>query len=187
MLLLGLGNTGAEYENTRHNVGFKLIDRLFEQLKLKPKETAEFVYADFMIGSEKHLLVKAKGYMNHSGLAAKALLQFNELQPSDMLALVDDFNLPLGRLRLRRGGSDGGHNGLDSIIQEVETDQFPRLRLGVGPLPENIDPAEFVLAEFEPDENNEVKKMIDDASQAVLFLIQNSLDEAMSVYNNNPA
>ncbi len=104
-----------------------------------------------------------------------------------MLVVVDDFNLPLGHIRIRGSGSDGGHNGLASIIDELGTTEFPRLRLGIGPLPEGVEQIDFVLGDFEPDETESVKKMIATASEAVTFYLRSGLDEAMSLYNRNPA
>jgi PTH1 family peptidyl-tRNA hydrolase len=125
--------------------------------------------------------------MNHSGLAARALLRDTDLQPSQMLVVVDDFNLPLGRIRIRQGGSDGGHKGLASMIEVLQTEDFPRLRLGIGPVTDNIDAVDFVLSRFEKEETKSAEKMIDIAAEAALFAVNHRLEEAMSRYNVDPA
>jgi len=125
--------------------------------------------------------------MNFSGDAARALLQHYELDAGSMLVVVDDIYLPLGRIRIRSVGSDGGHNGLASIIEELGTEEFPRLRLGIGPLPEGADQADYVLGEFEENEHAVVEKMIATASEATMFCLEHDLEEAMSQYNQNPA
>ena len=125
--------------------------------------------------------------MNRSGWAVEELLERYELLPENMLAVVDDFNLPLGKLRLRKSGSDGGHNGLESIIEAIETDEFPRLRLGIGPMPENISSPDFVLSRFEPGELPIVEEMLDKAAESVLFSINNRFEEVMSKFNVHPA
>jgi len=125
--------------------------------------------------------------MNRSGDAAGALLNHYELDASRMLVVVDDIYLPLGRIRIRAAGSDGGHNGLESIIEQLGTEEFPRLRLGIGPLPEDADQVDFVLGEFEQNELTIVEKMIATASEAVMFCLEHDFEEAMSRYNQNPA
>lgn len=187
-LVLGLGNIGGRYKSTRHNLGFRVLERIIEvkRFKFKPG-TDEYDWAAGKVGSEKIILAMPNTYMNRSGIAADVLLQHYELEPTRMLVVVDDFNLPLGRIRIRGSGSDGGHNGLASIIEELGTEDFPRLRLGIGPLPEGVDQSDFVLGEFEQNEIESAEKMIATASEAVMFYLQNGLDEAMSKYNQNPA
>lgn len=187
-LVLGLGNIGERYETTRHNLGFKVVRRLIETQRFQYEPgTAEYDWATGEIGPAKIILAMPNTYMNRSGIAARALLQQYELEPARMLVVVDDFNLPLGRLRIRGSGSEGGHNGLASIIEELETEDFPRLRMGIGPLPEGADQSDFVLGEFKQNELESVEKMIATASDAVLFYLEHGLDEAMSQYNQNPA
>ena len=187
-LVLGLGNIGRRYEKTRHNVGFQVLDLVFEKLGAdRRKTTSEYNWAEKKLEERRILLAWPKTYMNLSGSAARTLLRENHLEPEDMLVVVDDFNLPLGRLRFRPVGSDGGHNGLESIIGELETENFPRLRLGIGPVPESRDSVDFVLGEFTPEEADPAKKMIALAAEAVIFALHNRFDEAMSKYNINPA
>ncbi|MCK4462159.1 MAG: aminoacyl-tRNA hydrolase [candidate division Zixibacteria bacterium] len=187
-LVVGLGNIGAAYAATRHNVGFEVVRRVAETLRAKSQpSTVEYDWVAASQGQQELLLALPRLLMNRSGLAIEALLQRHELDPAQMLIVLDDFNLPLGRLRFRSNGSDGGHNGLASIIETLETENFPRLRLGIGPPPDNIDSADYVLRRFEKTEIEPKEKMITTAAEAVLFAIDHRLDEAMSKYNVNPA
>ena len=188
-LVLGLGNIGEKYAGTRHNVGFEVLYRVEKTLNAKPKRsTRDYDWAVAKQDDRKIILARPKTYMNLSGIAAEALLQRNDLSPSEMLVVVDDFALPLGTLRFRLKGSDGGHNGLASLIETLGTEQFPRLRLGIGPLPEGVEEsAEFVLSPFEKNEEEPARKMIETAAEAVVFAIDNRLELAMSRYNSSPA
>jgi PTH1 family peptidyl-tRNA hydrolase len=187
-LLVGLGNIGEGYTGTRHNVGFEVVEKVRQALELSfQPPTATYDWAVQERGERKIILAWPKTYMNHSGLAARALLRDTDLQPSQMLVVVDDFNLPLGKIRIRQGGSDGGHKGLASIIEFLETEDFPRLRLGIGPVSDNIDAVDFVLSRFEKEEIEPAEKMIDTAAEVVLFAMDHHLEEVMSKYNVNPA
>ena len=186
-LLVGLGNVGVKYHHTRHNVGFKVLAQLVSDKILKPENCNEYDKAEIVVGGKNIIIAGPTQLMNNSGYAASALLHRYSLTPSEMLVIVDDFNLPLGALRIRKGGSDGGHNGLASIIEQLETNKFPRLRLGIGPLPEDESIVDFVLGEFEKEQKKIVQKMIKTASEAAVSVIENGVEEAMKKYNNNPA
>ena len=187
-LVLGLGNAGREYQGTRHNTGFEAVYLAAHKLgaQTQPK-TDEYYWAIKQSGVHRLMLAWPRLLMNRSGLAAQALLQRHDFRPSEMLVVVDDFSLPLGRLRFRSSGADGGHNGLASIVELLQTEEFPRLRLGIGPPPDNVDRAEYVLSGFDQEELEAKEKMIVLAAQAVLFAIDHRLDEAMTRYNANPA
>jgi len=187
-VILGLGNVGGDYERTRHNVGFEVVRRVAGHLKavLQPS-TSEHDWAVKQHGKRQLVLAWPRTLMNRSGLSARALLEDNGLVPIEMLVVVDDFNLPLGRTRFRVSGSDGGHNGLASVIEAVQTEFFPRLRLGTGPLPDNVDVVDFVLGHFEEQELTQAEEMIDTAVEAVLFAIDHRFEETMTRYNVNPA
>ena len=184
-LVLGLGNIGRRYEKTHHNVGFEVLDLVCEKFEIRrlPPQS-DYDWAEIKLDQRRIILARPKTYMNLSGLAARALLQMNNLEPEEMLVVVDDFNLPLGRLRFRPTGSEGGHNGLESIIEELQTERFPRLRLGIGPVTGNLDAVDFVLGKFTAEETEPVKKMIASAAEAVIFALHNRFEEAMSKYNN---
>lgn len=187
-LILGLGNIGEQYRSTRHNVGFALVESIMMQRRLSLEPTSDlYDWAADDLEGRRIVYAMPKTYMNLSGIAADALLQRMVLSPSEILVVVDDFNLPLGSLRIRKGGSDGGHNGLESIIAHLGTEDFPRLRLGIGPLPDGADVIEFVLGKFSKEESERTEEMIKKASEAVMFSLDHTLDEAMSRYNANPA
>ena len=188
-VVVGLGNIGRRYHKTRHNIGFMVLEKLINKYRLTLlTEHQAFAHAELPRSGPPISLILPTEYMNNSGNAASALLQMKGLSPETMLVVVDDFNLPLGTIRIRRGGSDGGHNGLASIIEQLETDQFPRLRLGIGPLPEQADVVDFVLDNFADKELEVVETMITRAVEAVEYLFEHDLEEAMSRYNErNPA
>jgi PTH1 family peptidyl-tRNA hydrolase len=187
-LVVGLGNVGAAYAGTRHNVGFEVVLNVAQALSAKARpSTTEYDWAVAGRNENETVLMLPRLYMNRSGAAIEALLQREELTKAQMLVIVDDVNLPLGRLRFRRDGSDGGHNGLASIIETLESENFPRLRLGIGSPPDTIDRADFVLSRFEHEEIEPKEKMIAAATEAVLFAKDHCLDEAMTKYNVNPA
>ncbi len=185
---IGLGNIGDRYSGTRHNLGFELISRLCRKWAIKPSAgQGDYYIAGKAVSGTDIRLIWPTTYMNNSGLAVKQILDKCDLTPDSIIILCDDINLPLGKIRIRADGSDGGHNGLRSIIYHLETDKFPRLRMGVGPLPENTDQIAFVLNQFADNEQEIMKKMLVKSGRAVLYLLKNRLDEAMSVYNINPA
>lgn len=188
-LLLGLGNPGSAYYRTRHNIGFDLIDLLCEQSKAvrqKGRSNDRLIEFQAQFGDRLITLAKPMTFINRSGLAAMDLLQQHSFLPAELLVLVDDFSLPLGNLRFRANGTDGGHNGLASIIEHLQTDQFPRLRLGIGPADPDIDQADFVLSKFEPDQIDQAARMTRTAAEAVTFAITNRLEPAMTKYNRPP-
>lgn len=186
-VLLGLGNVGSRYEDSRHNVGFMVMDKLYNHFSITPDAAEEYESAVCSFEYKKLILAKPLRLMNNSGFAADALLKQNSMTPKDMLVISDDFNLPLGKIRIRQSGSDGGHNGLASIIERLETEDFPRLRLGIGPLPDYTGASEFVLSKFSESEQETKNKMIEIAFEAVLLILEKGLDEAMTKYNSNPA
>lgn len=189
-LVLGLGNPGASYHGTRHNIGFDLIDLLCEQSTAKivseAHATDRLIEYQAHLGDRSVILAKPTTFMNLSGLAAVDLLQRYSLTPDELLVLVDDFSLGLGNLRFRANGSGGGHNGLASIIDHLQTDQFSRLRLGIGPAVDNMDTTDFVLSRFEPGQMDLAARMLETAAEAVTFAITNCLEKAMSKYNRPP-
>ena len=187
-LTIGLGNIGRHYIGTRHNVGFETLNRVCERhgVTMRPSKPL-YEYVTISRDVKQASLAWPLTLMNRSGKAVDALLQDFKLESSQILVVVDDYNLPLGRLRFRAEGSDGGHNGLASIIETLGTENFPRLRLGIGPPPDKMDSAEFVLQPFGSDEIDAAKQMIDEAAKAVEYAIDNRLELAMSKYNVNPA
>lgn len=184
-LIVGLGNPGNRYARTRHNVGFMVIDRLARELGVSVSQPA----CQAMVGraemqSQVVILAKPQTYMNRSGRAVACLTKTYDIPLSQMLVIVDDFALPLGKLRLRRRGSDGGHNGLKSIIEAIETKEFPRLRLGIRPEESRIDdPVDFVLSEFTGEERETVESMMERAQVAISTILREGMDKAMTKCN----
>jgi PTH1 family peptidyl-tRNA hydrolase len=183
-VVVGLGNPGNEYAHTRHNLGFRVADLLAERLKGTWSESAWYFFCRIVKGSEALLLVKPTTFMNRSGVAVADILDRFEAGVEDVLAVVDDVHLDLGRIRLRRGGSDGGHNGLGSIIECVGSTAFPRLRLGVGAPPEGTDRIAHVLSPFEADERDTVEAAIREAASGVRCWMESGMDIAMNRYNS---
>jgi len=184
-LIVGLGNPGPRYRQTRHNIGFMVLDRLAGRLgapSWREKYSAETAEANHR--GERLVLLKPLTYMNRSGTAvAQAARNNADDFARDLLVVVDDVNLPLGRLRLRGGGSAGGHNGLKSLIEHLGTPEFPRLRIGVGEAGPRDDLADHVLSKFRKDEWPEVEAAIDRAADAVLSFIEQGLERAMNSFN----
>ncbi|MCK4271168.1 aminoacyl-tRNA hydrolase [bacterium] len=183
-LALGLGNPGEKYARTRHNLGFRVVDLLGDRLG-----TSFEIHEDrYLIGlglleDAQIALVKPLTYMNESGRAAINLIEGYQVDLDRLLVICDDTNLPLGKIRLRRSGSDGGHRGLESIIYHLASENFPRLRMGIGPLPENQDMVTFVLANFEPEEEILVTRMVQLAAEAASCFLQDGIEDAMNRYN----
>ncbi|MCP4705819.1 MAG: aminoacyl-tRNA hydrolase [candidate division Zixibacteria bacterium] len=185
---IGLGNIGDKYAQTRHNLGFDVLSLLAQKLNIKPSSgKGDYYIAEDEIDGDIIRLIWPTTYMNNSGLAVKQIIDKYELKPEEIMILCDDIHLPLGRIRIRSNGSDGGHNGLGSIIYHLETENFPRLRMGVGPLPEDFDQIEFVLGKFDDNERENVMKMLAKSGEAVLYSLKNRLEKAKSEYNINPA
>ena len=187
-LVVGLGNPGKKYEGTRHNVGFEVLDLLAARHGLAFEAApADAMQARWRRPDDTVWLVKPLTFMNVSGQAVSALLRFFKIEPGDLLVVTDDVNLPLGRLRLRASGSEGGHNGLRSIAGHLGTTEYPRLRIGVGRGDTRRDLADHVLAGFEPDEQPGIEAAIARAADAVEVWIADGLAKAMNTFNRGPA
>lgn len=184
-ILVCLGNPGDQYENTRHNVGFLTADALGERLN-KPIQRLKFKALTNTVeyGGTKVLVMKPTTYMNLSGEAVREACQFYKLPPERVLVVCDDVSLPVGKLRLRRNGSAGGHNGLRSIIGQLHSDQFPRLKIGVGQKPHpDYDLADWVLGKFPREDRKTVDAAVERALDAIECVFSKGIDRAMSQYN----
>ena len=183
LLIVGLGNPGAEYKNTRHNVGFDVIDRLSLHFNIPVKKrTMRAVLGDGLVYDRRVWLVKPMTYMNLSGESVGALARMYRLHPDQILVIVDDVALPIGRLRLRPKGSAGGHNGLTSIEKGIHSQEYPRFRIGVG----GAQPGrmiDHVLGKFSRSEQEEVNGIIRLSLEVVETIIKEGFDKAMNVYN----
>lgn len=184
-IVVFLGNPGDKYENTRHNVGFMTADALGEKLN-KPIQRLKFKALTNVVeyGGCRVLLMKPTTYMNLSGEAVREACMFYKLPPERVLVVSDDVSLPVGKIRLRRNGTAGGHNGLRSIIGQLHSDQFPRLKIGVGAKPHpDYDMADWVLGHFSKEDRKAVDAAIDRALDAMECLFTQGIGKAMSRYN----
>ena len=182
MLIVGLGNPGKEYEKTRHNVGFIAIDYLAETLGVKIKKIKfKGIYAEAFIGTEKCILLKPQTFMNARGESVREAMDFFKAEPKDIIVLYDDIELSPGSVRIRPSGSAGGHNGMKSIIYLIGSDEFSRVRFGVGK-PDG-DMIGHVLGAFNDDDSKKVTAAIKNVESIVSLIISGNIDEAMNKYN----
>ncbi|MFY9826650.1 MAG: aminoacyl-tRNA hydrolase [Thermoanaerobaculia bacterium] len=192
-LILGLGNPGEPYRDTRHNVGFRVVEELARRWHLaldRLECNALIAHAgeagEAIEAMDEVLLAKPQTYMNRSGHAAHCFVERYELDPANLLVVYDEVNLPLGKLRLRRAGSPAGHRGLESILESLRTAEVPRLRLGVAPLgerPPGEDLADFVLSPFAEEEREDAEAMIRRAADAVELWLREGAEAAMTKFN----
>jgi PTH1 family peptidyl-tRNA hydrolase len=184
-LIVGLGNPGEEYKNTRHNLGYRVIDSLADESSrtLKPGK-GDYLFCEIREKRERSIfLVKPLTYMNSSGEAVVDALDHFRLAPENVLVLCDDANLPLGKIRIREKGTDGGHKGLGSIIYHLNSVLFARLRMGIGEVPEGMELEDFVLREFDQEEKETVDRMIERACAAVENTLTWGIEDTVSRFN----
>lgn len=184
MLIVGLGNPGDRYKNTRHNVGFMALDAIADALNI-PVNTIKFkgLYGEGRAFGKKVRLLKPTTYMNESGQSVRACMDYFKIELEEVLVLVDDIDIAFGTIRLRKSGSAGTHNGLKSIIYQVQSDQFPRLKIAVGKKNPHMDLANFVLSTFTDEEGKVMDETIEKAKDAALLFLKSGPDEAMNTYN----
>jgi PTH1 family peptidyl-tRNA hydrolase len=183
-LIAGLGNPGRKYSGSRHNIGFELIDELAESLSVRLSAgRGPFYTGKARLPDHQLRLVKPSTYMNHSGDAVQQALQWFKVPPSECLVCYDDLNLDVGVIRMRRGGTAGGHNGMKDIIQKLGTDQFPRLRIGIGNDFRGGQQINYVLPPFSAEQREHIDISIKRAADAVLTFTREGIDAAMNEYN----
>ena len=184
-LIVGLGNPGLEYRDTRHNVGFMVVDALVDRWRVADqwREKFEALQIKTVRGDEQVIIAKPLTFMNLSGQAVQALAGFYKIEPADVFIVTDDVALPLGRLRARREGGAGGHNGLKSIIQSLATQAFPRMRVGVGRGDGQRDLADHVLGRFEADERDTVSAAVLRAADATEMFLSEGIGRVMNAFN----
>ncbi len=186
-IVVGLGNPGQKYKHTRHNVGFDVLTNIAQRYFTGlPKAKFNAEVAEAVIKNEKTILISPLTFMNLSGQSVRAAVDFYKVPLEDLLIVCDDINLDIGRLRIKPGGSAGGQNGLKDIIQRLGTDQFPRLRLGVGKVPARWDTADYVLSKFDSDDRPLVDVGIKSAADAIEVWIESGLQTAMNRFNADP-
>ena len=184
-LVVCLGNVGDQYENTRHNIGFEVADELAERKNIPLQKLKHRALTNTTeLGGQKVLLMKPVTYMNLSGEAAADAARFYKIPPERVLVVCDDVALPPGKLRIRTGGSAGGHNGLKNLIQHLGTDKFPRVRIGVGQKPHpDYDMADWVLGKFQGEDRKAMDAAVKKAADAVECLLKEGPDRAMNRFN----
>lgn len=185
-LIAGLGNPGEQYAFTRHNAGFLALDEIASRAGIRVKSLKfKSLYGTGQIAGKKVVLTKPQTFMNASGEALRDAAQFYKIPMEKVIVLYDDISLDVGRLRIRRKGSDGGHNGIKSILYLTGSDQFPRIKLGVGKKPHpEMDLADWVLSRFTKEEGKLLEEAIDKAAQALELMIQDNTEEAMNRFNS---
>ena len=185
-LLVGLGNPGSKYESTRHNMGWLALDSLMEKEKFALNKLRFKAWTGMLdYKGHKILVMKPQTYMNLSGESVGEAARFYKVPADHVLVISDDVSLPVGKLRIRKSGSAGGHNGLKNIIQHLGTDAFPRIKLGVGKKPRpDYDLAAWVLSDFTPAERTQIDQSISHACAALTLMVADNIDKAMNQYNS---
>ncbi len=184
IVIVGLGNPGGKYSLTRHNVGFDVIDLVGKKLDIKVNKVKfKALIGEGTWGGQRIVLVKPSTYMNLSGESIRPLMDFYKLDPRDLMIVLDDIDIEFGTLRIKKKGSAGTHNGLKSIISHIGTDQFPRLKIGIGQKPPSYDLADFVLSKFSKSERIIIDEAIANAADAIDEFIIRGIDSAMNKYN----
>lgn len=183
-IIIGLGNPGRQYENTHHNVGFDTVDILSGKFGIKiAKLKHKALIGDGLIQGKRVLLVKPQTYMNLSGESVREVVEWYNIPLKNIIIIYDDVDLPLGRIRIRPKGSSGTHNGMKSIIYQLQSDEFPRIRIGIGKPPENWDMADYVLSRFDAEERKIIDQSISKAAEAAVEIINSGIEKAMNMYN----
>jgi PTH1 family peptidyl-tRNA hydrolase len=196
-LVVGLGNPGSEYVATRHNIGWEAVDELAGRLgwigkKDEFNRVAKSKFDGLVLdgsvplpggSAEKVLLLKPTTFMNDSGRSVQAAMAFYQVTPAEMMVVLDDLALPCGKIRIRTGGSPGGHNGLKDIERAIGTDQYPRLRIGIDPAPPRIPGRDYVLGRFSEEQRRAIGPALERSAAAILTWIEKGIETAMNVYN----
>ena len=184
-LIVGLGNPGRDYEFTRHNSGFLTLDHIAAELDVEIKKfQSKALAGDAEIDGRRCLLMKPQTFMNNSGEAVRDAAAFYKIPPEKIIVIFDDISLPCGKLRIRRKGTDGGHNGIKSIIYHLKSDNFPRIKIGVGAKPDpDYDLADWVLSRFGKDDIELLKHAISKATEALPYIIDGDIEKAMNIAN----
>ena len=183
-VVIGLGNPGKNYTNTRHNVGFNTLDLLAKRNNINiNKIKFKSVYGEGLIDNKKVILVKPQTYMNNSGLAVREILDYYKVPTEDLIVIVDDVDIGFADIRIKAKGSSGSHNGLKSIIYHIMDDNFPRVKIGIGKKYPDQDLADFVLSRFSKEEAVYIENSIFNAAEAVELMIKDGIENAMNKYN----
>lgn len=185
-LLVGLGNPGQKYARTRHNVGFDVVDRLGERWGIAvTRSSSQSLVGDGLVKNERAVLMKPQAYVNRSGGPVRAAMDFYKVPIANVIVVHDELEVPFGKVKIKRSGGHGGHNGIRDLNQHLGTD-YPRVRVGTGRPPEGWDPSDFVLARWKDDEGQEVLRMIERACDAMESVVTEGVDAAMNRFNGEP-
>ena len=183
--IVGLGNPGLQYENTRHNVGFLTIDYLAEKHNINVKKLKhKALYGQGEISDQKVMIIKPQTYMNNSGESVRDFKNFYKFDDDKLIVILDDIDIDFGKIRIKKKGSAGTHNGMKSIIYQTQTDKFPRIKISVGQKPEYMDLANFVLSGFNGKDVDIVREEIIMAADAIEMMLETNIDKAMNKYNS---
>ena len=183
--IVGLGNPGLQYENARHNVGFLTIDYLAEKHNINVKKLKhKALYGQGEISDQKVMLIKPQTYMNNSGESVRDFKNFYKFDDDKLIVILDDIDIDFGKIRIKKKGSAGTHNGMKSIIYQTQTDKFPRIKISVGQKPEYMDLANFVLSGFNGKDVDIVREEIIMAADAIEMMLETNIDKAMNKYNS---
>ena len=182
-VIAGLGNPGEKYAKTRHNIGFMVTAELAERFNINSSYKFDGLIGDFFFGGEKIIIFQPMKYMNKSGQPIVKLLDYFQIEAKDLLVIHDDLDLDLGKMRFRQNGSSGGHNGIKSIINNLGTKEFRRLKIGIGRPPENIPVPDFVLTTFQGEEKKISEQIVEEAASAVELMLRENIMKAMNKYN----
>ncbi|GAF83083.1 unnamed protein product [marine sediment metagenome] len=186
-IVVGLGNPGLKYEFTRHNIGFRIVDSLAQDIEAEFKKVKSYysLISRGMINNQKVILIKPQTFMNLSGRAVSKVVSYYKIPLQDLLIVYDDLNLELGQVRIRKKGSAGGHMGMESIMQYLNSEDVPRLRIGIGnpSVNFNFNCVSYVLSNFNGDEKDKIKKVIQLSAEATKTIIEDGFEKAMRKYN----
>ena len=183
-LIVGLGNPEEEYSKTRHNMGFNVINKLADEYKIEVKQKKfQALFGSGMIGKNKVILLKPQTYMNLSGQSVREVVDFYKISIDEILVIYDDMDIEPGKIKIRKKGSSGGHNGIKNIIQEIKTENFSRIRVGIGRTQLKGDDINYVIGAIPKEEISKLEDGIEKAEKAVIDLLNNGIDYAMNKYN----
>ncbi|MDO9546829.1 MAG: aminoacyl-tRNA hydrolase [Pelolinea sp.] len=185
-IIFGLGNPGREYEETRHNIGFIALDKLSIEWKIDMTRVRyKSLMGEGKFGDDRIYLVKPLTYMNNSGNAVRSFMRFYKLEPDRILVIHDDLDLPFGNIRMRESGGSSGQRGMQSIISKIGTDQFARLRIGIGRPPGNMDPVDYVLKKFSHNLESDLDLVLNNIVRSIEMLLTEGIEKAMTLYNHS--
>lgn len=184
-IVAGLGNPGLKYRYTRHNAGFMAVDILAEKLEIKMTMAKhKGIYGAGHYLDNRIIIVKPQTYMNNSGESIRDFLNWYGVSPERLIVVYDDLDLPAGKIRVRRKGSAGSHKGMKSIIYHINTDDFPRIRIGIGASPEGMETVDYVLSKFREEEYETMKESITEAADAAMMILRAGIDKTMATHNS---